>query len=74
MIYLSEEMREKLDACRRWKVRVIDCRFRPLDSTSDNYKPNAKKPGRSPNIISIKAGQIGKCALSDVPCEDRILL
>lgn len=37
-----EEMIEKLDACRRWKVRVIDCRFRPLDSTSDNYKPNVK--------------------------------
>lgn len=37
-----EEMRAKLDACRRWKIRVIDCRFRPLDSTSDNYKPKAK--------------------------------
>ncbi len=37
-----EEMRAKLDACRRWQVRVIDCRFRPLDSTSDNYKPNVK--------------------------------
>jgi hypothetical protein len=37
-----EEMRLKLDACRRWKVRVIDCRYRPLDSTYDDYKPNAK--------------------------------
>lgn len=37
-----EEMRKKLDACRRWMIRVIDCRFRPLDSTSDNYNPRAK--------------------------------
>lgn len=37
-----EEMRLKLDTCRRWKVRVIDCRFRPLDSISDGYKPQAK--------------------------------
>ncbi len=32
-----EEMKAKLDACRRWKVRVIDCRYRPLDQTFDNY-------------------------------------
>jgi hypothetical protein len=37
-----EEMRAKLDACRRWRIRVIDCRFRPLNSLSDNYKPIAK--------------------------------
>jgi hypothetical protein len=37
-----KEMKKKLDACRRWKVRVIDCRFRPLDSTDDNYKPGPK--------------------------------
>jgi hypothetical protein len=36
------EMRQKLDACRRWSVRVIDCRYRPLDSTDDSYKPAAK--------------------------------
>lgn len=36
------EMRAKLDACRRWKVRVIDCRYRPLNSISDNYKPRAR--------------------------------
>ena len=33
------EMRQKLDACRRWRVRVIDCRYRPLDFTEDNYRP-----------------------------------
>ena len=32
-----EEMKKKLDACRRWKVRVIDCRYRPLNQTFDNY-------------------------------------
>jgi hypothetical protein len=32
------EMRKKLDACRRWRVRVIDCRYRPLDCTEDNYR------------------------------------
>ena len=36
------EMREKLDACRRWQVRVIDCRFRPLSATEDNYRPGPK--------------------------------
>lgn len=36
------EMRAKLDACRRWRVRVIDCRFRPLDSTSDGYNTRVR--------------------------------
>ena len=35
------EMKEKLEACRRWGVRVIDCRYRPLDSTEDDYRPGA---------------------------------
>jgi hypothetical protein len=37
-----KEMRRKLDACRRWRVRVIDCRYRPLDSTKDEYRPGPK--------------------------------
>jgi len=37
-----DEMRAKLDACRRWGVRVIDCRFRPLNSIQDGYRPRAK--------------------------------
>lgn len=37
-----EEMRAKLDSCRRWRIRVVDCRFRPLDSIDDNYRPRAK--------------------------------
>ena len=36
------EMKAKLDACRRWRVRVIDCRFRLLNSTYDGYNPRAK--------------------------------
>jgi len=36
------EMTRKLDACRRWRVRVIDCRYRPLDYTADNYVPGPK--------------------------------
>jgi hypothetical protein len=36
------EMRRKLDACRRWCVRVIDCRYRPLNSIEDDYNPRAK--------------------------------
>lgn len=37
------EMRKKLDACRRWKVRVIDCRYRPLTCTEDNYRPGPQR-------------------------------
>jgi len=39
------EMREKLEQCRKWRVQVIDCRFRPLDMTYDNYNPRAKRQG-----------------------------
>jgi hypothetical protein len=51
MIYnyvpVYKEMKKKLDACRQWRVRVIDCRYRPLDSVEDGYKPGPKpqKPG-----------------------------
>ena len=36
------EMKKKLEACLRWGVRVIDCRYRPLDYTDDNYKPGSR--------------------------------
>ena len=46
MLYNHEvpyaEMREKLEACRRWGVRVSDCRFRPLDATEDGYRPGPR--------------------------------
>ncbi len=48
------EMRRKLDACRRWGVRVIDCRYRPLDYTQDNYIPG-RKP-QDPNEYYIHKG------------------
>ena len=41
-----EEMKKKLNACRRWKVRVIDCRYRPLNRTEDGYKPGRKPQGQ----------------------------
>lgn len=37
------EIREKLEQCRKWRVQIIDCRFRPLDITYDNYNPWAKR-------------------------------
>jgi hypothetical protein len=37
-----KEMKKKLEACRQWRVRVIDCRYRPLDWTEDGYKPEPK--------------------------------
>jgi len=36
------EMKRKLEASRRWRVRVIDCRYRPLHYTEDNYVPGSK--------------------------------
>lgn len=46
MLYNHEipyaEMKAKLEACRRWGVRVADCRFRPLDRTTDGYNPRLK--------------------------------
>ena len=33
---------QRLDG-RRWRVQVIDCRYRPLDGTDDKYRPRAKK-------------------------------
>jgi len=38
-----DEMREKLEQCRKWRVQVIDCRFRPLDMPDDNYDPRARR-------------------------------
>jgi hypothetical protein len=37
------EMMKKLDACRRWNVRVIDCRYRPLDCTEEDYQPSMQQ-------------------------------
>jgi len=46
-----KEMRKKLDACRRWGVRVIDCRYRPLNYTEDGYKPGREPQGQDDYYI-----------------------
>jgi len=46
-----EELKQKLDFCWRWKVRVADCRFRPLDSLFDNYMPQVKVQTRGSYYI-----------------------
>ena len=45
------EMKKKLEACRRWQVRVIDCRYRPLDYTEDNYRPGIRAQGNGEYYI-----------------------
>lgn len=37
-----EDMLKKLNYCKKWGVQITDCRYRPLDSTSDNYCPRIK--------------------------------
>lgn len=34
-----EEMRRKLNYCKRLGVQITDCRYRPLESVEDNYNP-----------------------------------
>lgn len=33
------EMEKKRAKCFEWGVQITDCRYRPLDMLSDNYKP-----------------------------------
>lgn len=42
-----EEMEEKRLKCYEWGVQITDCRYRPLDSTFDNYSPHKFKTGQS---------------------------
>jgi len=32
--------------CWEWKVQIADCRFRPLDSTSDHYNPRKRQSSK----------------------------
>ncbi len=48
------EMAEKREACRRWGVRIADCRYRPLDLTEDGYRPGPKP--QSPEEYHIHPG------------------
>lgn len=38
---------KKIRYCKKWGVQVTDCRYRPLDSTSDNYDPRAWRIGQT---------------------------
>ena len=38
------EMEKKRVQCWKWKVQIIDCRYRPLDQNYDNYNPYTKEP------------------------------
>lgn len=38
-----EEMEKKRKKCKHWGVQIVDCRYRPLNRTFDNYKPQARK-------------------------------
>ena len=42
-----EEMEEKRLKCYEWGVQITDCRYRPLDSTFDNYNPRKSKKGQT---------------------------
>ena len=42
-----EEMEKKRLKCYKWGVQITDCRYRPLDSTFDNYSPHKFKNGQT---------------------------
>lgn len=52
-----EEMIRKLNYCKKLGVQITDCRYRPLDSTADNYNPQSVR-GQTENdyYIHSKAG------------------
>ncbi len=47
MIYNYEqdyyEMLKKLKQCKRWGVQIVDCRYRPLNQTFENYNPRKRQ-------------------------------
>jgi len=53
-----KEMLKKLNFCKRLGVQITDCRYRPLESTFDNYDPHAFKTGQTERdyYIHSKAG------------------
>ncbi|MBU1666997.1 radical SAM protein [bacterium] len=42
-----KDMIKKLNYCKKLGVQIIDCRYRPLESTSDNYSPHAFRTGQT---------------------------
>jgi len=53
-----EQMLQKLEYCKKWGVQIADCRYRPLESTEDNYNPSLSKKGQTGKdyYIHEKAG------------------
>ncbi len=42
-----KEMLKKLSYCKQWGVQIVDCRYRPLEATSDNYSSSAFRKGQT---------------------------
>lgn len=42
-----EDMLKKVKCCKKWQVQIVDCRYRPLTATYDNYKPHKFKEGQT---------------------------
>ncbi len=53
-----DDMLKKLQYCKKWGVQIADCRYRPLESTFDNYDPAAFRQGQTNNdyYIHTKTG------------------
>lgn len=51
-----EDVLKKIQYCRRWDVQIVDCRYRPLDSTSDNYSPYMSSQEEGEYYIHKKSG------------------
>lgn len=53
-----EAMLKKITHCQKWGVQITDCRYRPLDSTEDNYDPSKFRTGQTSKdyYIHEKAG------------------
>ncbi len=42
-----EILLHKLNYCKKWEIQIVDCRYRPLSVTFDNYKSYATKKGQT---------------------------
>jgi len=55
-----EKMLTKIEYCKKWGVQITDCRYRPLDSTSDGFNYYAFRRGQSNNEYHIHKGWTDK--------------
>jgi len=53
-------MEKKRIKCWEWRVQIVDCRYRPLDQTYDNYNPKKTKQTKGDYYIHEKAGWTDK--------------